>query len=55
MFDKVLAPAMATWSDFAGVYARYRRFASAPAFARNKDNPWGISGLSMRSAGCSSG
>ena len=41
MFDKVLAPAMATWSDFADVYARYRRFASAPAFARDRDEPWG--------------
>ena len=55
MFDKVLAPAMATWSDFAGVYARYRRFASAPALPVARTTHGGISGPSMGLAGCSSG
>lgn len=39
-FDEALAPAMSTWSGFADEYARYRRFASAPPFARGGDGPW---------------
>lgn len=39
-FDDALAPAMPTWSGFAREYVRYRRFASAPPFARGGDSPW---------------
>lgn len=39
LFDEALAPAMLAWSGFASAYARYRRFASAPAFAPDRSGP----------------
>lgn len=39
LFDDVLAPAMAAWSGFDEGYSRYRRFASAPAFAGDAGDP----------------